>query len=509
MTGSGPETGRAPSFSLPPSGRPALLTTAALTSVLLIALGQGSIASSDDALYAQMAREMAEAGRWLTATWLGVDVFEKPPLLLWLLRLTGPLFGWSEFGLRLPGVLGAAVALYYVCRLTSAETDEPWAGLVAGLLAVATVTFTFNARRPMTDPLLCASVMASLWYTVQIVRLPGGDAPVQAAMSSVVRKRRRWAISLGVAGGLGLLAKWVALGPAALVCALVLCWHRRWWSLGVAAAVAVLVAGPWFVAMTLAHGEVFWEVFLGYHVVARAGESLVGQAPWTVYLETLWELDGVLGVVLLLSVPAVVLVRRNVVTVSVATLAVVTLVTIHLASTRLYHYVMPVIPLAAVCLAIAASRRRLILIGCGVLGLVGLLAGPLSPTLLSPDYSPSSKAIGWALRAVPEETVIGLWEDYDPALTWYVGRPVKIWTQSEEMAAIQGSIDMMRRAEAVIMATPERLKQLEADAGSVIFVARRERAAGLLLWTRTVRGRVSVDDTLSETHLIVQVEPAS
>ena len=64
--------------------------------VLSINLGQGSILSSDDALYAQMAREMSQGGGWLTAYWLGEAVFEKPPILLWMLRCIGPLFGWSD-----------------------------------------------------------------------------------------------------------------------------------------------------------------------------------------------------------------------------------------------------------------------------------------------------------------------------------------------------------------------------------------------------------------------------
>jgi 4-amino-4-deoxy-L-arabinose transferase-like glycosyltransferase len=192
--------------------RTALGSTVVFALVLFVALDQGSIASSDDALYAQMAREMANSGRWLTATWLGVEVFEKPPLLLWMLRTLGPWFQWSEFGLRLPGVLGGLVALYYVVRLTHAETSSALAGAVAGLATMATVTFTLNARRPMTDPLLCAAVMGSVWYTAQVIRLP----------------RRGAALGLGVAGGLGILAKWVAMGPVALVCGAALIGSRRW-----------------------------------------------------------------------------------------------------------------------------------------------------------------------------------------------------------------------------------------------------------------------------------------
>ena len=225
--------------------RHALGMTGAFALILLISLGSGSIASSDDALYAQMAREMAASGSWLTATWHGVEVFEKPPLLLWLLRLFGPLLSWSEFGLRLPGVLGAACTLYFMVRLVHAETSSLAAGALACLLALATVTFTLNARRPMTDPLLCAAVMATVWYTACVCALP----------------RRSAAIALGISGGLGLLAKWVAMGPVALVSVIALVSRRRFKAIGIASVVAFVVAAPWFIAMTLRHGGGFWEVF--------------------------------------------------------------------------------------------------------------------------------------------------------------------------------------------------------------------------------------------------------
>ena len=37
--------------------------------ILFPSLGMGSIFSSDDALYAQMAREMVSSGAWLEPTW--------------------------------------------------------------------------------------------------------------------------------------------------------------------------------------------------------------------------------------------------------------------------------------------------------------------------------------------------------------------------------------------------------------------------------------------------------
>ncbi len=461
-----------------------------LSSVLFVALGQGSIASSDDALYAQMAFEMSERGAWLTATWMGVDVFEKPPLLLWMLKVFGPPLGWSEFSLRLPGVLASFITFYYIIRLAHDETTSLFPGVVAGFAVLATLTFTLNARRPMTDALLCASVMATLWYTLSLMRSP----------------RRSAAIALGIAGGLGCLAKWVALGPVALVSAIGLLRMRRFNALAWATASALIVASPWFVAMSLQHGGAFWDVFLGYHVLERAGASLVGSEPLSFYAETLWQLDGLFGAALILGIPTLLIVRRSDLTWLLASCALLTLVVIHASSTRLYHYLMPVIPLAALSLALVVSKERLALGGMACLSLVAFLFGPLDPTLLRPDFAPSSKSVGASLSVVPEEAEVISWEDYDPAMMWYAKRPIRIWTQSESMATAQNSIDMMRRAEAVVLATPARLQTLGQERHTIFLVAPKERASGLLRWIQGLTHRsVGVDAESSERHIIVRL----
>jgi len=460
------------------------------SSLLFIAMGQGSIASSDDALYAQMAFEMAQSGSWLTATWMGVDVFEKPPLLLWMLRIFGPPLGWSEFSLRLPGVIAAFVTLYYMIRLAYAETESALPGVVAGLATLATLTFTLNARRPMTDALLCAALMATIWYTLCLSLKPHRGAY----------------IGLGIAGGLGLLAKWVAMGPVALVSALALVRMRRSKELVWSIAIALLIAGPWFIAMSAHHGSEFWRVFLGYHVLERAGASLVGSEPLSFYLETLWELDGGFGLLLLSGLILAPFMRRGRLTWLLVSSALVTLLVIHLSSTRLYHYLMPVIPLAALSLAITLAKERIALGAFACFSLLAFLLGPLDPTLLRPDFAPSSKALGASLSLAPEDAEIISWEDYDPAMMWYAKRPIRIWTQSESMARAQNSIDMMRRSKAVVFATPERLKALGEKANPIFVVAPKERASGLLRWIQGLTHRsVGVDAESSEHHIVVRL----
>lgn len=68
----------------------------------------------DDARYAEIPREMAESGNWLTPSLNYVDYVEKPPLIYWLGMISYRMFGVSEAAGRLPlavlaviGMLGA------------------------------------------------------------------------------------------------------------------------------------------------------------------------------------------------------------------------------------------------------------------------------------------------------------------------------------------------------------------------------------------------------------------
>ena len=460
-----------------------LLSCAAL--VLLPTLGMGSIFSSDDALYAQMAREMVTSGAWLEPTWLGVPIFDKPPLLFWMLGLLGSVFGFGEFVLRLPGAIGALVAIYYGIQLVdlTAETEEDGRAVlrrwVALGLTLASVTFVMNVRRPMADPLLVAALRAHLTYGLQAV----DDEPGAA-------------IKAGIALGLGVLAKWVAVGPVALVVGVGWLLRRRLGALLTSSAVALIVAGPWHLWMSARHGADFWNTYLSYHVIGRASSALVGEDDPLVYLRLLAEQDGLVAGIMALGVLMACLrlaIRPRPLSPGPLALGwivaaiLVTLVTLHLASTRLFHYLLPVVPLAAVATAASVDRvpqpavaHRIL----GALAVLGFLLGPLYPHLLDPDYgSRSANLVERHLTSMPEEARLVIWEDYDPATVWYAGRPAAFYSADERFYSAQMSVDMMRRSGAVVWADHGARDALVASDGPIYFVAPIARSRLLENWS--------------------------
>ena len=84
---------------------PAARVAAAFVAVLAIAAGIDNLgralANPDEGRYAEMAREMAATGDWITPRLNGIKYFEKPPLQTWMTALAFRAFGLGEWQARL------------------------------------------------------------------------------------------------------------------------------------------------------------------------------------------------------------------------------------------------------------------------------------------------------------------------------------------------------------------------------------------------------------------------
>jgi len=492
-----------------------LLTLALAALALGWHLGAGSLPSSDDAIYAQMAREMVAGGDWLRTPWMGTPLFEKPPLLFWLLGVSGSILGWTPFAMRLPGALAGALTLVYVYRLACGATVGVRGAAVAVAATTASVVFTMTARRTLTDPLLVA-----------------------AALGALDHAWRGHAKRTGLFLALGALAKSVAVGPAALAAAWVL-WRRRGGREGLtavatAAGLAALPVAAWLALMVARYGAAFWDTAFGYHVVARVSGALVGEDDALYYVRAAWEQDGWLAVALAVGLVAGTTAsaaawwrgRRALPARAAAgpsqpkpevplaaqgplLAAWLTLLALQGTHTRLFHYLMPVIPFAAVT-AVWTARRALGRPPVAWLAWTGAAAafavGPLPTHVAQPDYAPGAVALARGpLADLPPEARIFVWEDYDPALAFLLDRRVEILTQYRPFYDLQQRVDMMRRAHAVRWADTQTLRALADDPNPLVLVAPRARAAGLRAWARRLRADREVSIQEAAGHVVVRV----
>ena len=209
-----------------------------------LGLGRQAVTDSDEAFYAEAAREMVETGDWLTPRFNYEDRWQKPVLYYWLTAATYVVAGPTEWAARwwsaLAG-LGLVLLTWVSARRMFGSDDVTW--LAAAIVATCYGYFAM-ARLALPDlPLACLTTLA-IWAGLE----------------------RRFAL-LGAAVGLGFLMKGpVALAVPAVV--LVPVWRRegvltalRVRDVVVGAGVFAVVGLPWYAAMTVEHGTAYLESF--------------------------------------------------------------------------------------------------------------------------------------------------------------------------------------------------------------------------------------------------------
>ncbi|MEI8350598.1 MAG: glycosyltransferase family 39 protein [Candidatus Omnitrophota bacterium] len=130
--------------------------------VLLWNLGTGSLTSWDEAVYAQVAREILISNNWVDLTYMGGAWSDKPPLCMWMTAIFYKLFGVSEFSARffssLCGIGTIVVTYAFAKKLYSRKT-----ALVAALMLLSTQHFIWSAKVSMLDSALTFFTISSFF----------------------------------------------------------------------------------------------------------------------------------------------------------------------------------------------------------------------------------------------------------------------------------------------------------------------------------------------------------
>src|SRR5205823_2661797 len=131
---------------------------AVLTLALLLPwLGAAPFDDPGEGQHAEIAREVAVSGDWLTLRLAGVRYFDKPPLLYWLIAAGFKGFGVSELVARFPAVLGAAAAVAGT-TLLGARLLGPGPGILAGAALLSCALFAAFGRYVRPETLFVAAI---------------------------------------------------------------------------------------------------------------------------------------------------------------------------------------------------------------------------------------------------------------------------------------------------------------------------------------------------------------
>jgi len=149
------------------------LAAVALFAALLYlpALGRPPLWEPDEGRYAEIAREMALSGDYVTPRDNWVRYFEKPPLTYWLMAASIKVMGPTELAVRLPAAGFSIGQVVVTAALGEAMFDSVTGLLAAVALALSPIFFGF-ARFATLDPALSFFVTAGMAAFFMASRAP-------------------------------------------------------------------------------------------------------------------------------------------------------------------------------------------------------------------------------------------------------------------------------------------------------------------------------------------------
>ncbi|MFL5330853.1 MAG: ArnT family glycosyltransferase [Gemmataceae bacterium] len=260
------------------------LLVAGAVGLLVLARLPMPLLEPEEGRYAEIPRQMLVAGEIVVPVLGGEPYLDKPPLSYWLNMAAYRVFGISEWSARIVPCL-AALAIVAVTLVWGSSIAGPRTGLCSAGVLLTCPDFLYRAPMLTPNGLLTLFVAAG-WAAGHIAQQPR-------------RSKWLWWSLSAIATALGVLTK----GPVAAVFVWVPLWAYCFWRREkqqvrgnlLQIAIVLLVAAPWFIAVTTRHPE-FLEYFFWKHHVERAitpfdhaqplwyyvPRLLVGAAPWTV-----------------------------------------------------------------------------------------------------------------------------------------------------------------------------------------------------------------------------------
>jgi len=302
----------------------------ALYSLYFFELDRCGLLSKDEPRYAAIGLEMAHSGDFAMPVLWGQPWFEKPPLLYWMTAGAARLGIPGDLAPRLPVALLGAAFLVAFFAILKREFGSRVALFAVAILGTSAGWLAYS-RIAVTDVPLSATFAAGILLL----------------MRPAVSSRR--ALASGILIGLAALAK--GLVPFVLLLPAIWFLRREIRALLVVIGVALAVAAPWYAAISVRAGRVFFDEFIWKQHFARFVSDISQHVqPW-------WYYAPVLLAGLAPWTPLLALVRRRLFDDRRACFLLVWflwgLVFFSASRNKLPGYVLPLVPAAAVLLALA------------------------------------------------------------------------------------------------------------------------------------------------------------
>ncbi|MTW21170.1 glycosyltransferase family 39 protein [Allochromatium palmeri] len=260
-----------------------VMTSPALLALVVVLsffwqLGAMPLYDLDEGAFTEATREMLASGNYITPHRDGEPRYDKPVLIYWAQAASTQVFGFDEFGLRLPSALAASAWVLALWFFVRERLDAPTA-TVAGLALALSLQVSLIGKAAVADALLNLFIALTFF---EIYRYWLALDP---------KSGRRFVLRAYLWMGLGFLTK----GPVAIFFPVVVSllfvlssirWSKSsllaiWYWLRAAFnplgwLIFLLVAGPWYLAIYFDDGAGFFKSFFLDHNLGRFDEAMHG-----------------------------------------------------------------------------------------------------------------------------------------------------------------------------------------------------------------------------------------
>ena len=319
-----------------------ILTLCSLAAlVFLKGLGESSLVDWDEAIYAQISKEIVQGGDWLTLHWQYKPYLRKPPILMWSTAIFYQLFEINEFWSRAASAF-SGIGLIGITYLVGKFVYDRCVGFFAAVILL-TSNFVSYARFGTTDIILTLFTYLAVYA---YLRLEKGC--------------QKWWYMIWISCALAFMTKSVAglIAPVTITLSLLLnkkfvstAQSRHFWQ-GLILAFVIVI--PWHVLMYVQHGQAFIDQYIGHSIVERSISVLEGNTGGPFYyVEQLQEDFSpwffLLPFALALSV------QENIDSKSRSRILLLVFILVFglytIASTKLTWYIVPLYPAVAILIA--------------------------------------------------------------------------------------------------------------------------------------------------------------
>lgn len=273
-------------------------------------LGNTGLVDETEPLFAEASRQMLVTGDWITPFFDGETRFDKPALIYWCQAIAYYLIGVNEWAVRLPSAIAAFALVclaFYTIQWYLAKQDEleqvsrPTRRYLTSFIAAALMALNPEtiiwARTGVSDMLLTGCMASALlcfflgYAEKGAGKLASGEEFSQSRREATSFLPNKWYLAFYVLIAGAILTKGPVgiVLPGIIIAAFLLYVGKvrevcREMHLLVGILIIIVLSLPWYVLVIWRNGWNYINSFFGYHNLERFTEVVNGHsAPWYFY----------------------------------------------------------------------------------------------------------------------------------------------------------------------------------------------------------------------------------